>query len=184
MEVYIGSLRDMNTTLNGYFGDAVNFIGFPTDSGKGSILYADSSYVLSAKSGNLDGAWQFIRYYLTDEYQESLDWGFPVVKDIFMEKAQEGTERPYYLDENGEKVEYDNYFNINGEDVILDPLTQEQVDQLVGVITSTEKQSYYNEDIQNIITEEAAAYFAGQKSASEVAQIIQSRAQIYVDENR
>ena len=184
MEVYISSLRDMNTTMNGYFGEDINFIGFPTDSGKGSILYTDSSYVLSAKSKNLDGAWQFIRYYLTDEYQESLDWGFPVVKDIFLEKAQEGMERPYYLDENGEKVEYDNYFTINGEDVILDPLTQEQVDQIVDVITSTEKQGYYNENIQNIITEEAEAYFAGQKSASEVAQIIQSRAQIYVDENR
>lgn len=184
MEVYIGSLRDMNTTLNGYFGEDVSFVGFPTDSGKGSILYADSAYVLSAKSKNIDGAWQFIRYYLTDEYQESLDWGFPVVKDIFMEKAQEGMERPYYLDENGEKVEYDNYFTINGEDVLLDPLTQEQVDQLVDVITTTEKQSYYNEDIQNIITEEAEAYFSGQKSVSEVVQIIQSRAQIYVDENR
>lgn len=184
MEVYISSLRDMNTTLNGYFGEDVSYVGFPTDSGKGSVLYADSSYVLSAKSKNLDGAWQFIRYYLTDEYQKSLDWGFPVVKDIFMEKAQEGTERPYYLDENNEKVEYDNYFTINGEDVLLDPLTQEQVDQLVDVITTTEKQSYYNEDIQNIITEEAEAYFSGQKSVEEVVQIIQSRAQIYVDENR
>lgn len=184
MEVYIGTLRDMNTTMNGYFGEDISFIGFPTDSGKSSVLYADSAYVLSAKSGNLDGAWQFIRYYLTDEYQESLDWGLPVVKDIFMEKAKEGMGRPYYLDENNEKVEYDNYFSINGEDVILDPLTQEQVDQLVGVITSTEKQSYYNEDIQNIITEEAEAYFSGQKSVEEVVQIIQSRAQIYVDENR
>ncbi len=184
MEAYISSLRDMSTTMNGYFGEEVNFIGFPTDTGSGSVLMADQSYVLSAKSKNIDGAWQFIRYYLTDEYQSTLEWGFPVIKETFQEKAQEGLGRPYYLDENGEKVEYDNYFTINGEDVILDPLTQEQVDQIVAVVMATEKRGYYNEDIQNIVSEEAAAFFEGQKSASEAAQIIQSRAQIFVDENR
>ncbi len=184
MEAYISSLRDMSTTMNGYFGEDVNFVGFPTETGKGAVVMEDQAYVLSAKSKNLDGAWQFVRYYLTDEYQESLEWGLPVNKKIFMEKAQEGLGRPYYIDENGEKVEYDNYFTINGEDVILDPLTQEQVDQIVEAIMSAEKRYYFNEDIQNIISEEAAAFFEGQKSTSEVAQIIQSRAQIFVDENR
>lgn len=36
----------------------------------------------------------------------------------------------------------------------------------------------------NIITEEAAPYFAGQKNVNEVADIIQNRVQIYVNENR
>jgi hypothetical protein len=37
--------------------------------------------------------------------------------------------------------------------------------------------------VQNIITEEAQAYFAGDKTVDEVTDIIQSRAQIYVSEN-
>lgn len=37
--------------------------------------------------------------------------------------------------------------------------------------------------IQNIIIEEAAAYFQGQKSVDEVVGIIQSRINIYVSEN-
>uniref|UniRef100_UPI004056340F ABC transporter substrate-binding protein n=1 Tax=Acetatifactor sp. TaxID=1872090 RepID=UPI004056340F len=184
MQAHIASMRDMNMTMNGYFGEDVNFIGFPTATGNGSIIMGSESYVLSAKSKNLEGAWDFLRYYLTEEYQKSLEWGFPVVKSVFDEKAKEALARPYWIDENGEKVEYDNYFTINGESVILEPLNQEQLDQLIDVVTSANKRYYYNEDIQNIITEEAEAFFEGQKTAQEVVQIIQSRAQIFVDENR
>lgn len=183
--VYISSLRDMSYQMNGYFGEEVTFIGFPSENKNGNIISTyDSLYCLSSKSKYLEGAWEFIRYYLTEEYQSKLEWGLPVAKQAFLDKAQEGMERPYYIDEHGEKVEYDNNFDINGETIILDPLTQEQVDQVVEVILSADKLQYYNQDIQNIITEEAAAFFEGQKSAAEVAQIIQSRAQIFVDENR
>lgn len=40
-----------------------------------------------------------------------------------------------------------------------------------------------SDEIYSIITEEAAPYFAGQKSAEETAKIIQSRVEIYVSEN-
>ena len=38
--------------------------------------------------------------------------------------------------------------------------------------------------ITNIINEEAAAYFSGQKSAEDVAKIIQSRMQVYLSETK
>lgn len=73
---------------------------------------------------------------------------------------------------------------MNGEEIILDPLSQEQIDEVVSFILSIDKCYYYNESIINIVNEEMDAYFTGQKSAQEVAKIIQNRAQIYVDENR
>ncbi len=181
---YIGGIRDMNYTINGSFGAPVTYIGFPTSDGIGSVLQADTAYVLSAKSKNLEGAWDFLRYYLTPEYQKELNWGLPVMKEAFDAKAKEALNRPYYIDENGEKVEYDDYFYMNGEEIKLEPMSQEQLDQLVNLLTTVNKRTYYNNDIQNIINEEAAAFFEGQKSAQEVVQIIQSRAQIFVDENR
>lgn len=39
-----------------------------------------------------------------------------------------------------------------------------------------------NDEITNIITEEAEAFFKGQKSVSDVANVIQSRVQVYVNE--
>ena len=185
MECYIGSVRDMNYSINGYFGADVTYVGFPTENGKGSVLGANNNcFVLSAKSANLDGAWEFVRYYLTEDYQKTLDWGMPTIKSIFMEKAEEAMEKPYYLDENGDKVEYEETFELNGESIPLEPMSKEQKDQLVEFIQTVDSVIYYNEDIQNIVEEETASYFAGQKSVNEVVQIIQSRAQIYVDENR
>ena len=65
----------------------------------------------------------------------------------------------------------------------------------VGINTDEDSQKIYdllngavagreNYSVTDIITEEAAAYFAGQKSAKEVAEIIQNRVQNYLDENR
>ena len=88
------------------------------------------------------------------------------------------------LDENGNKVEHDDYYYINGEDILLEPMTQAQVDKLVNYIFSINNCYYSNTDITNIINEEMPSYFSGQKSAQEVAKIIQSRAQIYVNERR
>lgn len=143
-----------------------------------------STYALSAKSKNLDGAWEFLRYYLTEEYRGGQQYNLPTNKKVFDEMAKNGMQKPFYIDGEGNKVEYDMYFDINGESVILDPLSREQVDQLVDVITSAKKKNYSNTDIENIINEETAAFFEGQKSAKDVAQIIQSRAQIFVDEHR
>ena len=184
MQLYISNVENLKYPLNGNFGEPVTFIGFPTESGKGSYISANQSFVLSARSGNLDGAWEFVRYYLTDEYQNEVEWGLAVNKQIFMERVQRATQKPTYTDENGNEVEYEETFWINGEDIPLEPLSQEQVDQIANFIMSVDRAYYYNEDVMNIINEEMGAFYTGQKSAQDVANVIQSRAQIYVDENR
>ncbi|MBP5166082.1 MAG: hypothetical protein ILP09_02340, partial [Oscillospiraceae bacterium] len=64
------------------------------------------------------------------------------------------------------------------------PLTQQQVDQVNAAIFSATNVQRNRDDVLAIIEEEAGAYFAGQKSAETVAGVIQSRVQIYVNENR
>ena len=181
----ISSIADMNYTINGYFGEDVTFVGFPTKEGNGSNIYMNESYCISAKSKNKDGAWEFLRYYLTEAYQKDAEemYGLPVLKSAFEEKAKEALERPYYIDENGEKVEYDETFYLNGESIPLPPMSQEQIDQVVDFVYSVDRGYYYNTDVMNIITEEMGSFYADQKSAQEVADVIQRRVQIYVDEN-
>lgn len=184
MSAYIYSVRDMNYSINGQFGEEVAFVGFPNENRNGSIVRSDSAIVLSSKSTDLEGAWEFVRYYLTDEYQSTVSWQMPVNKEMFLAKAQEATQRPYYLDENGEKIEYDDTMWINGESIPLPPMSQETVDQITTFIQSVNRVAYYNNDIQNIISEEVGPFFEGQKTAEEVANIIQNRVQIYVNESR
>lgn len=183
--MYMSDFSNLNYSINGYIGDEVAYIGFPSSGDTHSIMGSDTGFVISSKSKNIEGAWQFLREYLTEEYQKELEWGLPVLESAFLEKSQAATKKPTYTDYyTGEEVEYDDYFYMNGEEFILEPLNQEQLDQVIEFIKSVDKRTFYNENITNIITEEAEAFFSDQKSAAEVAQIIQSRAQIYVDENR
>jgi hypothetical protein len=165
------------------FGEEVTFVGYPSKSMKGSSLSYSSPVTISSKSSHKEGAWEFVRTYLLDEYQKQGYDGMPVRKDIFLEKAQEAMNRPYYMD-GDTKVEYDETNYINGEEVVMPPLTQAQVDKVVAFVESVDTSFSYNQDLINIINEETAPFFQGQKSAAEVADIIQSRAQIFVNENR
>ena len=61
-------------------------------------------------------------------------------------------------------------------------MTREQLDKLLNFIFSIDKCYYNDEDIITIINEEMPSFFTGQKSAQDVAKVIQSRAQIYVNE--
>jgi hypothetical protein len=59
-------------------------------------------------------------------------------------------------------------------------------DKLAGIrslIDSAVASTQGADDVHDIILEEAQAYFAGHKTVEEVADIIQSRVQVYVSEN-
>lgn len=182
-QMSIGSIRNMNYTINGSFGEPVSYIGFPTESGQGSSVQAINEYAISAKSKHKDVAWEFLRYYLVDDYQSKLTYGLPIQKKYFKEQAQEALQRPYWVNKDGEKEYYDDYFWMNGERIPLSPMSQEQIDEAVAMIESITKHPYENQELMNIINEDMGAFFSGQKSAQEVAETIQNRAQLYVDEN-
>ncbi|MCM1027019.1 MAG: extracellular solute-binding protein [Roseburia sp.] len=183
MQANLYDFSDFARTLKGYFGEPVSFVGFPTEEGSGAYLMSNQTYALAARSKNLDGAWQFMRYYLTDEYQEKVSY-FPVNLEILREKSKDAMERPYWLNEDGEKEYYDQTIYINGEDIPIDPLTQEELDQVMDYILSLSTHYYTNDFVSNIVSEEMGAFYSGQKSAADVADVIQRRAQVYVDENR
>lgn len=182
MRCYISGFEYIVENVKGYFGEDFAFVGFPTENGGGSYVDCNNPYVLSAKSSNLDEAWNFVRYYLSEEYQKDLR--LPVRKDLFLENAKRMMERPYWEDENGNKEYYDYETWINGETIKLDPFTEEQMNQVTEFIQSVNSRYYYDREVMKIMEEEMEAFFSGQKPAAEVADIIQRRVQIYVDTNR
>ena len=99
------------------------------------------------------------------------------------EKDENGNIR---LDEEGNKIEISRggWSTEDGEVHEIYAMTQEQADQLRTVIDSVDSVMEQNSAIFDIVNEQAAAFFAGQKSAEEVARLIQSRASIYVNEQR
>lgn len=182
---YLSNFRDYNNMEKGTFGEKITMIGFPSANEDGSVISADMQFALSAKSGNKEGAWAFLRTFLTDEYQkENITYSFPLSVKRLNELAEEAMEKPYYLDENGNKEEYDSKYYINGQEITIPPMTKQETEDFMEQLYSFTQVYKQDDTLLNIITEEAAPYFAGQKSAKDVASIIQSRVQIYVNENR
>ena len=166
------------------FGEPVTAVGFPVKEGAGSVIMYNSNFAISARSPYKQEAWEFIRYYLTPEYQDTINYGWPVLKSSLDVKMEEAQEQPFYIDENGEKVEYNDTYYIGGMEITLDPLTSEDCDRVRSFLESAEDIYSYDTAIMNIVYEETAPYFDGQKTAEEVADIIQSRIYIYVNENK
>ena len=66
----------------------------------------------------------------------------------------------------------------------MKPLTEEECDAYRDYVASASGRSEYDGSIQEIVEEEAEAYFNGDKSADEVADIIQNRVTTYINENK
>lgn len=190
-------LYDVNSIqeYTAMFNEPVTFVGFPTvDGGAGCVLNANDLYGIASQSDNKEGAWAFIEHYLSEQDSSSIfSFGFPTRQSKFDEMMEEATKVEYVKDENGEVMLDENgeAITVGGSSSIsygdweytYHTPTEEEVEILRGLIAVAEPAPAANDEINNIISEEAEAFYQGQKSVDDVAQVIQSRAQIYVSEN-
>ena len=168
------------------FNNNVVFKGFPCESRNGNALNVGTGIAMTTSCADKQGGWGFIRSMLSAEYQEENTWNFPSNQEAFDNMLEEAMTPEYYTDpETGEQVEQSKggwgWGSLNIE---LYALTQEEADAIVDVINSVNKIYSYDQDIMNIVNEECAAYFNGEKSAQDTANLIQSRVKIYVNEQR
>ena len=158
------------------FGEPVTYIGYPCADGKGSIISYNNAMCINAKSKNKEAAFEFIKHFFTKQYQtEEIDYWLPVRQDVLDERI----EKACTPDENNSQI-----WDYDGVEIEVKELTKEQADNIRDIINRLAPISANDAELTKIVTEEAQAFFEGQKSASDVANIIQSRAQIYVDESR
>lgn len=181
---WMSAYGDFNRMEKGDFGEDVTLVGYPSKSRNGSAIRAGMTFALAAKSGSLEGAWDFVRYYLTDDYQEQMNYNFPIKKSALQKKEQEATERPHWENEDGTIEYYDETYYLNGVEITIDPMTAEEAAEFTQFLEGLTLVGEYDQSMTDIIQEEAAAYFEGQKSAKDVASVIQSRMRIYISESR
>ena len=181
--------------------DKITFTGYPTEDGSGSSFELQMPMAISSVTKYPDAAWDFVcsiikKMNTIDE--NNYYYGFPISQAAFDAEMTDIMTEQYQLDENGEQVDWDgdgepdkairgSYETMeNGETVSKDvyALTQEDIDQILGVINSTRSVYDYDQEILDIITDEVAAYFAGDKDVQTTANMIQSRVNLYVQEQR
>ena len=181
---YVYQFSNIRELEDGKFGGEVTFIGYPVSNGSGTVISANNTFAITTKAKNPQGAWEFVKYFLSDEYQNEVGGNFPVKLSAYDKLMQEAKEKPFYMDENNNKVEYDNTYWIGNTSVNIGVNTDADNEKMMNLIKSATSVYSYDTDLMKIITEEAAAYFAGQKSVDEVADIIQNRASTYISESR
>lgn len=151
------------------YGREYKIYGYPTSVGQvyGISACADSCAIYSG-SKNKEGAWEFIESLLWDSnqrYAGCVEPGFPIRSSILKELEEEAKETECIV--NGEKIRIMESEIMIQEDIIYNG-------NLASILI--------NPDIWAVVQEEAASYFAGDKTAAEVAHIIQSRVGIILGE--
>ena len=180
--------------------DKVTFVGYPSESGEpGNSFYIQCPMAISSVTKYPDAAWDFVSSMIkkTNEDAESM-YAFPISQEAFDKKMTSVMTEQYQLDENGEQVDWDgdgepDKMSIGSYEVVENgestwqqvyALTQEDVDQILSVINSATGIVDYDDEILSIVSDEVSAYFAGDKDVQTTANMIQSRVNLYVQEQR
>lgn len=177
------------------FGEPITAIGYPSAHSNGVLAFGDSAVCISTASPNKEAAWSFIETLLTEEAQDDeMIFNFPVRVSSFEKRIAEAMVPEYMYDENGEPLLDENgnpkeisrysYGLQDGLVIEVYAVTQEEADGIRHVISQIDGIYSYDWNMMGIIMEEIAPYFEGQKSVDEVAGIIQSRVQLYINESR
>ena len=172
----------------------VAFIGFPREDGSsGNCFISQVSMAITTACKDKSAAWSFIRSALSDDYQTNM-WSFPIVKSAFEAQAAKAMEQEYATDANGNQVLDENGNPIpistggmsygNEPMIELYAVTQEQYDAVMDVINSTTSYLDYDLNVLDTISQEAAAYFSGDKTVEEVSKLIQNRVSLYMQEQK
>lgn len=183
---YVSSYDDIKSQMNTFGGD-ITYIGFPVPEGVGSVIMPNMEVAISSKSKLKGACWDFVKYLLSDDFINEYSYAFPVKRSVLEQRMADAMDPSRYSD--GGPILYkqavvdDVIYPEDPNNYWSKPVTQEQADKINALLSSVSSVYRNNEDVLAIIEEEAGAYFSGQKSVQTVADIIQSRAQIYVSEN-
>ena len=187
----VSQCRDIQVA-EAMFNEPVTYIGFPTTDGSvGCVMNSEEGYGIIDKSGNKDGAWEFIEFYLNRD-NEMFSWGLPSMKEKLEEDIAEASEVRYVTDENGEILKDEDGnpiisgmggFGWDDWSYTYHPCTEEEIATLRELIDVARPMPTTNSEVLSIIAEEAEAFYKGQKSLDDVVSTIQSRASMYVGEN-
>lgn len=151
-------------------------MGYPSPEGGRHQITVESFYI-NAASAHVEGALDFIQYLQEEEQQRRLVAGggkFPVQQKLLETLWKEAREKPLTNETGYERgdVSY-----------VSRPMTEEEEDIFWQML---EHPIYYQwqNDIWDIIEEEALPFFYGDKPAEKTAKAIDSRVQVYLDERK
>lgn len=166
------------------YGGNLAFVGYPAAEGSGTAVnFRGSAVAVNARSGNQEGAWEFVKYYLLQGYDGQ---GFPIVQERFDQVMDAAMKDDYTEAEDGgrrEKLPKGSY-GTKDERILVYAATREEVDAVLELVESARNRYELHPVIQNIINEEAEGYFSGQVDLDRTVDKIQNRVSLLLQESR
>ena len=133
------------------------YYAYPSDHDGGCQLEFGSLLSINTQSEQTSGAWAFLSYLLSDACQQSVNY-LPVSDTVLQEQ----------------------FAQLLAEETV----TQEDIDTFYTLVDHAQKLDYPTEPIEQIIEEEMAAYLDGVIDEKTTAERIQSRAGLYLMEQK
>ena len=176
----------------------ISYVGFPTVDGRMGSLLEDcgGTCAISAKSKHKEQAWAFVELLLTGWENPPKSYsalvgtkGFPTELGTRERYFAKVTENPYQTLENGELFMWDGKPERRAPLAISSgamrvffytPLPEET--ELICALLDSSTTDRGGRQISSIVAQEAQGYFSGQKSATDVAVLIQNRVSMYLAE--
>ena len=177
------------------FGDNYEIAGYPTAEGglKYAMGYYDQIYGMNVAAENKEGAWAFLEYLVSEEYQQPMPPNyisgnatllgscFPARKDALERGLQANID--YVADPNEMQHYHRNEYTNENTAEGFEGFTEEDKQSILSMINMSYRSAFDNDHVLlNILTEETEAFFQGQKSAEDVAKVIQNRVSLYLAE--
>lgn len=167
------------------YGENIVPVGYPRDNRQG-IRHSSRGWSINANSSNKEGAWEFLKFLLSEEYQKQVESGFSPLREIFEEQLERYlSPMAYnvYLPEAGGVVTIKNSYTLPGSGEQIECMTKEQIATVNELVKKSDSFVFsMNYDVWSIIQEEAAAYFSDQRDLVDVMKNIQNRVNLYMEE--
>lgn len=158
-EVQLGTLSHFaGETLSALAEQDRTLIGYPGAGGNGMNMVLSVEFSICALGQQQEAAWDFYRTLLTPEFQYALG--------SLQLSVRQDTQQ-----------DWEQWFLEYGQGC-----TEEQSLAVRGLPLEVESYTDYDSPLSDIVLEEAAAFFAGDRSIEDTAAIIQNRAEIYLGE--
>ncbi|MDD4773832.1 MAG: extracellular solute-binding protein, partial [Eubacteriales bacterium] len=179
------------------FGGDISFIGYPSLYGNGSYISSHDYFSVSAQSEHIQGAWEFIKFLLSDNYQfneANYNMTFPVTKSAMEKYIDKVLSTTYVRRSSGltkfsnplteeEKIYIDD-FSKSGEEVFVTTLSREEIDEFLGLLNTLDTTQKIDMTPVNLFWEEVGPYLQDttDKPYDEIIRILQNRIEIYLNE--
>lgn len=172
-EVHLASPEDYLLNLSAVPYEQPAFYAKPKaqEGQAGTYFRTQNNLGINAHSKVKQEAWDFLRF-LTSRAWTDMPKLFPINKSVYEEQKQtlltDGT------------VKGNPFGRYEGGPI---PVTQQRLEELDAILAGAKLQkSYLSMTIEGILFEETPAFFTGQKTAEEVAALIQNKVQTYLNE--